>query len=100
MIGNPRKADLLKVRRETLELMKTLAWKMSQLPEGELRAEYEKTIREMGQIALNYKAMMDKEDREGVPEKWVRYYELMEKLDGNQLAHSEVPGEGGAAPRG
>lgn len=57
MIGNEKKLDLIKFRKETLEQMKFLAWKLAGVPESqtELRDEYVKTIRVFGQVARDTK---------------------------------------------
>lgn len=82
LIGNARRAALLFDRVETLEQMRQLAFLMQKQTDPAVIAEYEKTIRIFGSISQRIGEMIEREDREGVPQKWVQYYQLMEKLDG------------------
>lgn len=62
MIGNPKKLELIKYRKETLEQMKELAWQMSCLPENSIsRPAFVETLRVFGQIARETKEKIEKE---------------------------------------
>ncbi len=79
MIGNPYKADLIKDRIHTLELMKDLAHKYKQMPSGDVRDGIEAAIVELGAVSKRYAVMID--SAEPMPEKWVNYYKIMQKLE-------------------
>ncbi len=81
MIGNPRKADLLKSRADTMQIMTFLLEKVPYERDPSQRAELMEAIKKLGQISKETKELIEKEDREGVPEKWVKYYEFIEKFN-------------------
>lgn len=79
MIGNPYKAELIKDRLDTLEMMKELAWEYKRMEPSDARDGVEECIKELGVVSKEYAAMIDR--AEPMPEKWVKHYEIMEKFN-------------------
>lgn len=78
MIGNPYKAELIKDRLDTLELMKAMAWEYKRMEPGETRDGVEECIKELGVISKEYSVMIDKAGP--MPEKWSAHYQVMQNF--------------------
>lgn len=83
MIGNARRADLLECRRQTLQIMKDALEKLKWVKDPKVREDMLESIKELGLIAQKYKEMIEFEDKNGVPEKWVQYHKTLSILEKN-----------------
>ena len=61
MIGNEKKLELIQYRKQTLEDMKMLLWKLGGVPESEveLRRQYLETIKVFGEAARDAKLQIE-----------------------------------------
>jgi hypothetical protein len=59
MIADPKKLELIKARKQLLELMESFLKFAAHLPPGERYAMYTEAARELGKVARAYKAEID-----------------------------------------